>query len=168
MESPLSTVFTRHPGPEQYYIKQGVKFFQIFALTYGLGLSTTLCSWQGKLRLSPRLAITAPMIKVGVGKLSYYRIAKDSFIVPDTNVGDEGQEASRHQESVIGGEGLNFQDDTRRRINWRSVFRQVFLDSGRTRMQELESSEGMEYFIATLSDQIKQGKADNNLALRTL
>jgi RNA polymerase I-specific transcription initiation factor RRN6 len=119
--------------PELQYVKQDVRFFQLWILTSDLGLNSTLLSVIGS---SPeqmtrsRLLITAPNTKISQpSRPQGPRVVKDSFIVSD-GMGDErfwrNSPGNPFQYHMISSVNDQERDDLRFRLNWVTIFQHVF------------------------------------------
>jgi RNA polymerase I-specific transcription initiation factor RRN6 len=176
VETPLQPITTRLPGPELQYIEEGVRFYQILALTLDLGLSSALCSIQTISSQSSRSSMLRIIVPTSTsirssGHVSSQRVEDDSFIVPDELVDDEGLD--RLPELPFHPHGsLSFrkfaQDDSRFKINFRPIFQQAFPLAGQKDREEIDSVENMTDLLKSALDGIHQGKENDNFAMTTL
>jgi len=177
--APLTSNSSRIPGPEWQFVERDVKFYQVWALTSNLGLSTTLCAiYTGSTRNAslPRLLITAPTARISLRRRTVMdgQVVVDSFIVPDSLVDDEELDRlpaamSRLDQRFSGKEKM--QDDLRFRINWRGIFQQVFMDASPGNPAEIGVSESFETvsdLVEHVSDFIKQKMEGDTLAMSSL
>jgi RNA polymerase I-specific transcription initiation factor RRN6 len=113
------------PDPEDF---EQFKFFQVWALTSDLGLSSTLCAVNDSRTSSA--SISAPTTKVSQSlRRIGSRNVKDLFIVPDEDNEEDGflgQFWSSMRVDAAATSG-NDTDDLRLRMNWRGLFEHVFL-----------------------------------------
>jgi hypothetical protein len=125
---------------------------------------------------SRELLVTAPNHKAALTKhrlKTHGHVVDDSFIVPDGALDEEPIK-------IQGSDQLHLHDapnsaakqgDTRFRINWRSIFQQIFIEepsSSTQRMNISAPTETMAELLENISSFIDRGKEAKSIAVSSL
>ncbi|KAH6683273.1 RNA polymerase I-specific transcription initiation factor RRN6-like protein [Halenospora varia] len=181
----LSTSFVAAPltpgvGVNSSYVEKGIRYLQVWALLDDLSISSSLCVLHhhslGASRLSQRW-LSVPNIQQ---KLSYRHVrsgnrATDSFLAPDSLGGEVYSQSAAaisryHQIAAL----EKRHDDPRLRVDWRSMFKQVFNYEDINNQAEqsgIRSSDSISTFSSILSSytsKLKEGRENSHLPLSSL
>lgn len=164
---------SRLSGTEVAYIDRNIRFYQVFNFSRGAGLMMSLYTSHSD---SPDLLVTAPNHKAALKKhrpKTHGRVVDDSFIVLDGALDEEPI-------SIQGVDQLHLHDapnyaaeqgDTRFRINWRSIFRQIFVEETKSSTQRMDISaptKTMTELLEMISSFIYLGKQAKSIAMSSL
>jgi RNA polymerase I-specific transcription initiation factor RRN6 len=182
LNSPLASRSSHHAsGPELQYLEQDVKFFQLWALTSNLGLSSTLFSIyspapDGHLERIP--LILPPSVRLGgSNRRMGSEFVDDPFIVPDGMDEEAFLDEPCHKKPELEQDlarKSKAQDDLRLRLNWRKIFQHLFLQDFPTGQDIDHDVSSMPKFskmlelLSRASDRINQGLGENVLAASTM
>ncbi|KAG4432629.1 hypothetical protein IFR05_011882 [Cadophora sp. M221] len=117
-----------YSGPGAQYVKDGVEFFQLWAITTNLGLFSTLSAahrtgTQELEIISPDTTLLLSARAMGPKFVN----EGDDFIVPDGRGHSMGSQ-SRRARHVSAAVHVPMKDNIRFRLNWRTIFKRVFVD----------------------------------------
>jgi RNA polymerase I-specific transcription initiation factor RRN6 len=156
------------------YLEKEIKFFQLWTLSTDLQLSSTLCVLQDLGYHGP-LPVLAPSIRIHQSTRRFgSRVAKDSFIVPDNQVLEEGEHPSHR-------ERRNFQlihrlqtkskqhEDIRLGINFRSIFLHIFNLNRKNKVENKSPDTifNMDKLLNVVLDRLRHGIEEDALPLTT-
>lgn len=161
-------------GPEAQYLEQGVRFRQLWILSSGLGLSSTLCAIK---RQDPeanekRIVKIEPPTKevLKAPRRLEERALGEPFIVADgLDHGDPLTYRPRHapgNASKVRLEGSR-KDDLRLRLDWRSIFQNIYQRVGFQRLEQNPLIPLTE-ILTRINRHIQRGAEDNHLPLSTM
>jgi RNA polymerase I-specific transcription initiation factor RRN6 len=178
LRAPLTWSPSRIPGPEWKFVERDVKFYQVWALTSNLGLSSTLCATytiSARSTSLPRLYIAAPTTRGSFRRrpIEARHAVPDTFLVPDGLVDEEEfgnltANLSQSDQRFWGKDKAK--DDPKLRINWRGIFRKVFMDSldCQTDAGFSESFDSMTKLVEKVSHRIQQNMEEDRPAMSSL
>jgi len=155
-------------------VKNGSRFFLVFALTSSLALCSALCvahtvvSQGSKM---PELWINPPTFKLKQKNKQFRseRTVEFGFIVPDGL--DEKDYAPPGDQSMNSHTGQK-RDDVHLRMDWREIFGHVFppidLKELQSRPQTSDKSSNMTKILSKISARLQDAKDTNSLTMATL
>jgi RNA polymerase I-specific transcription initiation factor RRN6 len=167
LQAPFIQSPSQSSGPELRYVQHNVRFYQVWAVSLRLGLSSTLAAICPENENCESFTVSAPTYNAPASRrYKTHQSIGDAFIVPD-GVGDNDLESSISRLDQLSLAGAHTQDDIRLRINWRVVFQQIF-GEGPIVSRSAAPFKTMTGLLDDIREHIKQAKEESSLPKTTL
>jgi hypothetical protein len=173
--APLTSNSGLSPGPELQLIEEGIKMYQVWALTPSFALKSTLCAAYAMPSATgqPRLHITVPTNRVSVRQrfVDSTETMSDTLVVGDELVSEDefdcvSANPSQNHLQEVGKQKVFLRPG----LDWRGIFRGIYVGpfSRGPLNKTFNSFESMSELVANVLHSISQRSETDTLPMTSL
>ena len=163
LATPLKRIANRPPRPENQYIEEGVKFYQVLAIGSNLGLNSGLCTRHSQASTLSGIIPPTRTYSYALGYMSSKRVTDEPWIILDGHVDDIADAVSYRPHSRKQPVPVWKQKENQRfTMNFKSIFEQAF-----DRDDNVHFDQSLEELLEHALERIRQAKENEDLAMAT-